>query len=139
MIWQSISFDFDNEFKFIFSDFFTPNILSGKKHSEEILGYLSKLTILSSYLLLRLNWIYSGRCILDLDFFIGIYSMHEIESRIAWKQYHRREKNRRPDAFSILHFLPRSVIGAFHKRRQNFFWPFLIPPSPMSKFWPWFT
>ena len=46
-----MSFDFDNEFKFIFSDSFTPSILSGKKHSEEILGYLSKLTILSSYLL----------------------------------------------------------------------------------------
>ena len=26
------------------------------------------------------------------------------------------------------------ALGIVHKRRRNFFWPFLIPPSPMSEF-----
>ena len=54
-----------------------------KKAFRKKKSYLSKLTILSFNLWLDLNWIYSGRCILDLDFFIGIYSMHEIGSGIS--------------------------------------------------------
>ena len=119
LIWPSISFDLDNEVKF--------NILSGKKHFEEILGYLSKLTILSSYLLLRLNWIYSGRCILDLDFLLEFTLCMKLNQELLRNNI-TEEKKISGQMLFLFYTFCQEAYGTIQVLRQNAF-GFLGPPQ----------